>query len=115
MEKITLTKKIYYYMKDELQDIQEVKKQQFDNIDDALAIMKGSKLKYVDNPKGLSMYEGISILYKQNNETFKRYSKNIDIYTKEEKTTAPSEKEEEPEKEILTLKELLHGEVIPNV
>lgn len=111
MEKITLKKQIYYYYKEDLQDIQEIYKKTFDNLDDALLILKSSKINYIENKKGISAVESFIILHQKDKDTFEKYTKTIDPTTKEEITTAPSKKEETPEKEILTLGEVLKDEI----
>ena len=87
MQKITYIKNVKYYNK-KMEPIDTVTsdKKTFSSLNDAIEMMKNADLHYVDNPKGVSVYEEIIIWDKTDSNNWYSYTKQIDISTKEIKT-----------------------------
>lgn len=87
MQKITYIKNVKYYNK-KMEPIDTVAsdKKIFSSLNDAIEMMKSADLHYVDNPKGVSVYEEIIIWDKTDSNNWYSYTKQIDISTKEIKT-----------------------------
>ena len=87
MQKITYIKNVKYYNK-KMEPIDTVTsdKKIFSSLNDAIEMMKSVTLHYVDNPKGVSVYEDIIIWDKTDSNNWYSYTKKIDISTKEIKT-----------------------------
>ena len=87
MQKITYIKNVKYYNK-KMEPIDTVTsdKKIFSSLNDAIEMMKNADLHYVDNPKGVSVYEEIIIWDKTDSNNWYSYTKKIDISTKEIKT-----------------------------
>ena len=87
MQKITYIKNVKYYNK-KMEPIDTVasEKKTFQSLSEAVAMMKSATLHYVDNPKGVSVYEEIIIWDKTDSNNWYSYTKKIDISTKEIKT-----------------------------
>ena len=87
MQKITYIKNVKYYNK-KMEPIDTVTsdKKIFSSLNDAIEMMKNADLHYVDNPKGVSVYEDIIIWDKTDSNNWYSYTKKIDISTKEIKT-----------------------------
>ena len=82
--RITYIKKINYFdKKDKIIQSQEVDRQQFDDLSFATSFLKDLELHYVDNPKGLSVYEDAKIIYRKDNFNYICFNKAIDMTTKE--------------------------------
>lgn len=82
--KITYLKKVNYFDKSgKITRSQEVDRQQFDDLTFAINYLKNDDLHYVDNPKGLSVYEDAKIIYRKNNFNYICFNKSIDPVTKE--------------------------------
>lgn len=87
MQKITYIKNVKYYnKKKEPIDTVTSDKKNFSSLNDAIEMMKNATLHYVDNPKGVSVYEEIIIWDKTDSNNWYSYTKKIDISTKEIKT-----------------------------
>lgn len=87
MQKITYIKNVKYYNK-KMEPIDTVTsdKKIFSSLNDAIEMMKSATLHYVDNPKGVSVYEEIIIWDKTDQNNWYSYTKQIDTSTKEIKT-----------------------------
>ena len=87
MQKITYIKNVKYYNK-KMEPIDTVAsdKKTFSSLNDAIEMMKNADLHYVDNQKGVSVYEDIIIWDKTDPNNWYSYTKKIDISTKEIKT-----------------------------
>lgn len=84
MEKITYIKNVRYYnKKNEPIDVITSEKKTFDNLAEAIELMKATKLHYVDNPKGISVYESIIIWDKSDSTNWYSYTKDINVKTKD--------------------------------
>ena len=82
--RITYTKKVNYFDKNgKITRSQEVDRQQFDDLTFAIKYLKDDDLHYVDNPKGLSVYEEAKIIYRKDNFNYICFNKAIDPVTKE--------------------------------
>lgn len=82
--RITYVKKVNYFDKNgKITQSQEVDRQQFDDLDFAIKYLKNADLHFVDNPKGLSVYENSKIIYRKDNFNYKCFNKSIDPVTKE--------------------------------
>lgn len=84
MQKITYIKNVKYYNK-KMEPIDTVTsdKKTFSSLDDAIEMMKSTTLHYVDNPKGISVYEEIIIWDKTDPGNWYSYTKQIDKKTKD--------------------------------
>lgn len=87
MQKITYIKNVKYYNK-KMEPIDTVAsdKKTFSSLNDAIEMMKTTTLHYVDNPKGISVYEDVIIWDKTDANNWYSYTKQIDTSTKEIKT-----------------------------
>lgn len=87
MQKITYIKNVKYYNK-KMEPIDTVTsdKKTFSSLNEAIEMMKNAYLHYVDNPKGVSVYEEIMIWDKTDSNNWYSYTKQIDISTKKIKT-----------------------------
>lgn len=84
MNKITYIKNVRYYnKKNEPIDVITSEKKTFDNLAEAIELMKATKLHYVDNPKGTSVYESIIIWDKSDYTNWYSYTKDINVKTKD--------------------------------
>ena len=82
--KITYLKKVNYFDKSgKISRSQEVDRQQFDDLNFAINYLKADDLHYVDNPKGLSVYEESKIICRKDNFNYICFNKSIDPVTKE--------------------------------
>lgn len=84
MQKITYIKNVKYYNK-KMEPIDTVAsdKKIFSSLNDAIEMMKNADLHYVDNPKGVSVYEEIIIWDKTDQNNWYSYTKQIDKKTKD--------------------------------
>ena len=84
MQKITYIKNVKYYNK-KMEPIDTVAsdKKTFSSLNDAIEMMKSADLHYVDNPKGVSVYEEIMIWDKTDSNNWYSYTKQIDKKTKD--------------------------------
>lgn len=83
MEKITVSKSVKYYNKNNFYNSDIIEKKQFLNIDDAINYLKNYNLKYIINKKGISAFEELEILHQPDYKTFIKYYKSIDPNTLE--------------------------------
>ena len=82
--RITYLKKVNYFDKNgKITRSQEVDRQQFDDLTFAINYLKDDDLHYVDNPKGVSVYEEAKIIYRKDNFNYICFNKSIDPVTKE--------------------------------
>ena len=82
--KITYTKKVNYFDKNgKIKQSQEIDRQQFDDLNFAIKYLKDDDLHYVDNSKGVSVYEEAKIIYRKDNFNYICFNKSIDPVTKE--------------------------------
>lgn len=82
--RITYLKKVNYFDKSgKIVQSQEVDRQQFDDLTFAINYLKDLELHYVDNPKGLSVYEEAKLIYRKDNFNYICFNKTIDHTTKE--------------------------------
>ena len=82
--RITYIKNVNYFDKNgKITQSQAVDRQQFDDLNFAINILKNTDLHYVDNPKGLSVYEEAKIIYRKDNFNYVCFNKSIDPVTKE--------------------------------
>ena len=82
--RITYTKKVNYFDKNgKIMQSQEVDRQQFDDLTFAINYLKADDLHFVDNPKGISVYEEAKIIYRKDNFNYICFNKSIDPVTKE--------------------------------
>lgn len=82
--RITYIKNVNYFDKrGKITQSQAIYRQQFDDLNLAINILKNTDLQYVDNPKGLSVYEDAKIIYRKDNFNYKCFNKSIDPVTKE--------------------------------
>ena len=82
--KITYIKKVNYFNKSgKISRSQEVDRQQFDDLTFAINYLKDDELHFVDNPKGISVYEEAKIIYRKDNFNYICFNKSIDPVTKE--------------------------------
>lgn len=82
--RITYTKKVNYFDKNgKITRSQEVDRQQFDDLNFAINYLKDADLHFVDNPKGVSVYEEAKIIYRKDNFNYICFNKAIDPITKE--------------------------------
>lgn len=82
--RITYTKKVNYFDKNgKITRSQEVDRQQFDDLAFAIKYLKDDDLRFVDNPKGVSVYEEAKIIYRKDNFNYICFNKSIDPVTKE--------------------------------
>ena len=82
--KITYLKKVNYFDKSgKIMQSQEVERQHFDDLSFAINYLKDADLHYVDNPKGVSVYEDAKIIYRKDNFNYICFNKSIDPVTKE--------------------------------
>lgn len=93
MEKITLYKKINYYNKDNFIDSDITEKKTFSELSEALNAMKNSNIVYIENKKGISVYEEFYILHQIDRNNWKRYTKTINTTTKNIEDNIPENKE----------------------
>lgn len=77
MEKIILEKKVNYYNKNDFINTETTEKRILSNFDEALEIFKNTPINYVQNNKGVSVYEELSLLH-FNGDIIKRYIKSYD-------------------------------------
>lgn len=84
MQKITYIKNVKYYNK-KMEPIDSIisDKRSFNTLQEALELLKCTKLHYVDNPKGISVYENIVVWDKTNNNNWYSYTKDINLKTKD--------------------------------
>lgn len=84
MQKITYIKNVKYYNK-KMEPVDTVAndKKTFSSLSDAIDMMKTATLHYVDNPKGISVYEEIIIWDKTDPGNWYSYTKQIDLKTKD--------------------------------
>ena len=84
MQKITYIKNVKYYNK-KMEPIDTVAsdKKTFSSLNEAIEMMKNATLHYVDNPKGVSVYEEIIIWDKTDPGNWYSYTKQIDKKTKD--------------------------------
>lgn len=87
MQRITYIKNVKYYNK-KMEPIDTVisEKKTFQSLSEAVAMMENADLHYVDNPKGISVYEDIIIWDKTDSNNWYSYTKQINTSTKEIKT-----------------------------
>lgn len=82
--KITYIKKVNYFDKNgKIKQSQEVDRQQFDDLTFAINYLKDLELHFVDNPKGVSVYEEAKLIYRKDNFNYICFNKTIDHNTKE--------------------------------
>ena len=82
--KITYIKKVNYFDKNgKITRSQDVERQQFDDLAFAINYLKDADLHFVDNPKGVSVYEEAKIIYRKDNFNYICFNKAIDPVTKE--------------------------------
>lgn len=82
--RITYIKKVNYFDKSgKIARSQEVERQQFDDLNFAINYLKDADLHYVDNQKGLSVYEETKIIYRKDNFNYICFNKSINRDTKE--------------------------------
>lgn len=82
--RITYIKKVNYFDKnDRITKTQEIDRQQFDDLEFAINYLKDAELHYVDNPKGLSVYEEAKLIYRKDNFNYICFNKSINRDTKE--------------------------------
>lgn len=77
MQKIILEKKVNYYNKNDFINTETTEKRTLSNFDEALEIFKNTPINYVQNKKGISVYEELSLLH-FNGDIIKRFIKNYD-------------------------------------
>lgn len=77
MGKIILEKKVNYYNKNDFINTETTEKRILSNFDEALEIFKNTPINYVQNNKGVSVYEELSLLH-FNGDIIKRYIKSYD-------------------------------------
>lgn len=77
MGKIILEKKVNYYNKNDFINTETTEKRILSNFDEALEIFKNTPINYVQNKKGISVYEELSLLH-FNGDIIKRYIKSYD-------------------------------------
>lgn len=82
--RITYLKKVNYFDKNgKIARSQEVDRQQFDDLAFAINYLKADNLHFVDNPKGVSVYEEAKLIYRKDNFNYICFNKSIDPVTKE--------------------------------
>lgn len=82
--RITYIKKVNYFDKSgKITRSQEVDRQQFDDLTFAMNYLKDADLHFVDNPKGVSVYEEAKIIYRKDNFNYICFNKSINTITKE--------------------------------
>ena len=82
--RITFIKKVNYFDKSgKITQSQEIDRQQFDDLNFAINYLKDLDLHYVDNPKGVSVYEEAKLIYRKDNFNYICFNKTIDHNTKE--------------------------------
>lgn len=82
--RITYIKKVNYFDKSgKIVQSQEVDRQQFDDLPFATSFLKDLELHYVDNPKGLSVYEEAKLICRKDNFNYICFNKSINPITKE--------------------------------
>lgn len=84
MKNVLYIKNVKYYNK-KMEPIDTVasEKKTFNNLNEAIEMMKSAVLHYVDNPKGTSAYESIQIWDKSDSTNWYSYSKEIDLKSKD--------------------------------
>lgn len=82
--RITYIKKVNYFDKNnKIIQSQEVDRQQFDDLPFALQFLKDTELHFVENKKGISVYEEAKIIYRKDNFNYLCFNKSIDPVTKD--------------------------------
>lgn len=82
--RITYIKKVNYFDKSgKITQSQEVDRQTFDDLPFAIKFLKDSDLHFVENKKGISVYEEAKIIYRKDNFNYLCFNKTIDPITKE--------------------------------
>lgn len=81
--RINYIKKVNYFDKNnKIIQSQEVNRQQFDDLPFALQFLKDTELHFVENKKGISVYEEAKIIYRKDNFNYISFYKMIDPTTK---------------------------------
>ena len=82
--RITYIKKVNYFDKSgKIVQSQEVDRQQFDDLTFSTSFLKDLELHFVDNKKGLSVYEEAKLICRKDNFNYICFNKSIDPVTKE--------------------------------
>lgn len=91
MQKITLYKKINYYNKDNFINSDITEKKIFDNLTEALESMKNAPINYVENKRGVSVYEELYLIHQTDSSNYIKYNKTINTVTKQTEDNLPQE------------------------
>ncbi len=82
--RITYIKKVNYFDKNgKITQSQEIDRQQFDDLQTALQILKNTDIHFIQNKKGVSVYEELKIIYRKDNFNYLCFNKSIDPITNE--------------------------------
>lgn len=91
MEKVTMYKKVNYYNKGTFTSSEITEKQNFNDLQEALETMKNKQISFVENKKGISVYEELYIIHQKDSSNYIKYTKSINTNTKETTDNIPGD------------------------